>query len=114
VVFVLRYYRGMKKAPIYGAAALAASVPFAMETEEAACKDRKCVKELVATQPEQPHAHQEAPEYKEATEMVVIPSSPIYTVPRNSPEHRQWIDEYGEQGARAIEDFTNLFLQDEQ
>lgn len=100
----------MKKVSVYAAAALAASVPFAMETEEALCKDKRCAKELVATQPEQPHAHQDAPEYKEATEMVVIPSSPIYTVPRNSPAHRQWIDEYGEEGERTIEQFTKMFL----
>jgi hypothetical protein len=104
----------MKRLPIYAAAALAATVPFAPEAENAVCKDRNCANEVVATQLEQPHSHEEPPEYQGVTDVVVIPSSPVVTVERNSPEHRWWIKSLGEDGSSRIEEATKYFLQYQQ
>lgn len=101
----------MKRLPIYATAVLAATAQLGPETDEAICKDRRCVNEVVATQPEQPHAHEEMPEYQGVTEMVAIPSSPVSIVPRNSAAHREWIALFGDDGIERIESLTQYFLQ---
>ena len=95
------------------AALVVGSAVVPIEAEVPYCKDRNCVDEVPGKLPDQPHTHQEAAESHDATEMVVIPGSPITTAPRNSPAHKEWIERYGEQGVLDIEAYTKLFLSDE-
>lgn len=103
----------MKRLPVAAAAVLLGTTVVEKEVLDIECKERSCANELTARVPNQPHTHQESHQYQETNEMVVLPSSPIVTVPRNSPGHREWIEKYGEQGARDIEWATKAFLRSE-
>lgn len=83
------------------------------DAEEPYCKDRNCVDGVPANLPEQPHTHQEAVEPQEATDWVIIPMSPIIRAVRNGPEHKEWIDLHGTQGAQNVEEFTRMYLLNE-
>jgi len=84
------------------------------ELKTPTCKDRRCIEEAPEMPSEQPHTHQEGAEAQKPTKFVVIPMSPIITVPRNSPTHLEWIERYGAEGAHDIEHYTKSYLSDDE
>jgi len=85
----------MKRLPVVAAAVVAGSIPFLAEIEDPECKDATCVSERVAKVPEPPHSLEELPAYEVPEGMVLIPSSPVITVPYGNEFHLQWVSENG-------------------
>ncbi|MFY9726400.1 MAG: hypothetical protein WB579_19420 [Bryobacteraceae bacterium] len=85
----------MKRLLIAAAAVLFGTTVIQKEVQDAECKEHGCASDLTAKVPEQPHTLEAPPDYRVPEGMVMIPSSPPYTVQIGSEEHLRWERQYG-------------------
>lgn len=68
-------------------------VPLRKEGVEDECKDRQCVNEVPVRETDQPHTHEEHPNYA-SEEYITVMASPVYTI-RRTPENLRRVQEQG-------------------
>lgn len=92
----------MKRRYIAPAVVLAGVIPFQKEHKNPECKDRTCANERSIVVPEQPHALEELPNYKETPQRMVWVGSPATDVPWGSERHLEHLRINGQTLEKAL------------